>query len=70
MHNVKEITDGVKDKLKKVDEIIDKIHDKIEKTSSNIGLLAEVIKRGVGAFSEWQGCEHENTKTQKHKNKK
>lgn len=54
IRNVKNITDGVKDKLKKVDEIIDKIHDKIEKTSSNIGLLTEVIKRGIGAFLDTQ----------------
>jgi hypothetical protein len=54
IRNVKEITDSVKDKLQKVDVIIDKIHDKIEKTSSNIGLLTEVIKRAIAAFMDWQ----------------
>jgi hypothetical protein len=54
VRDIREITKGAKDKLKKVDEIIDKIHDKIDKTSSNIGLLTEVVRRGIGAFVSWR----------------
>ena len=71
VRNIKEITDGVKEKLQKVDAIIDKIHDKIEKTSSNIGLLTEVIKRGIAAFMDWQKSDEgtENKKSKKLKSK-
>lgn len=70
VRDIREITKGAKDKLKKVDEIIDKIHDKIDKTSSNIGLLTEVIKRGIGAFVNWredEGCCAESKKGKKRK---
>lgn len=70
IRDIREITKGAKDKFRKIDEIIDKIHDKIEKTSSNIGLLTEVIKRGIGAFMSWREnneCEMKDKKDKKSK---
>ncbi|MFH1187420.1 MAG: hypothetical protein V1688_01000 [bacterium] len=68
IRDVKKITKDASDKMKKVDEIIDKIHDKIDKTSSNIGLLTEVIKRGIGVFLNWRedkGCCEDEKKDKK-----
>lgn len=73
IRDVKKITRDASDKLKKIDEIIDKIHEKIDKTSSNIGLLTEVIKRGIGVFLNWRenkGCCEDNEAGKKDKKKK
>lgn len=70
--DVREITDGVNDKVKKVDSIINKINEKIEKTSSNIGLLTEIAKRGISIFSNWKNNQDDSffCKKSDKKNKK
>lgn len=73
IRDVKKITKDASGKLKKVDEIIDKIHDKIDKTSSNIGLLTELVKRGIGAFLGWREekcCEDEDADKRDKKRRK
>jgi len=55
LRDVRKISKGVQDKMRKVDEIINKIQEKIEKTSSNIGLMTELVKRGFDGFSKMQG---------------
>lgn len=74
VRDIREITKGAKEKFKKVDEIIDKIHDKIDRTSSNIGLLTELAKRGISIFLNWRNdrecCEDEEKSGKKDKKKK
>lgn len=73
IRDVKKITKDASGKLKKVDEIIDKIHEKIDKTSSNIGLLTELVKRGIGVFLNWREekcCEDDGYAGKKDKKRK
>jgi peptidoglycan hydrolase CwlO-like protein len=52
--NAKEMVENINNKIKKIDMLIDTIQEKIDRTSSNIGLITEIIKKGIGMVGVFQ----------------